>query len=129
MRISDWSSDVCSSDLALLGKAAGLLEALRTAMRTQTFHTGLGAIWEVVGEANRYVDAQAPWTLRKKDPARMADVLYVLAETSRRIALLVKPFMPGSAARILDQLPVGQGDARQFAAHAPIGRVHALTPE
>ena len=45
----------------------------------------LELIWEVCGDANRYVDAQAPWTLRKTDPARMATVLWVLAETLRRL--------------------------------------------
>ena len=34
-------------------------------------------IWQVVGDANRYVDEQAPWALRKTDPARMGTVLYV----------------------------------------------------
>src|SRR3546814_410107 len=55
-------------DEALLGNAAALLGTLRKAMQAQAFHNGLGAIWEVVGEANRYVDAQAPWALKKSDP-------------------------------------------------------------
>ena len=102
------------ADEALQGKARGLLEPLRTAMNAQSFHTALGAIWEVIGDANRYVDAQAPWALRKTDPARMATVLYTLAETIRCIALFVQPFMPDACAKILDQLSVPQ-DARDFA--------------
>ncbi|MCK5273229.1 MAG: methionine--tRNA ligase, partial [Alphaproteobacteria bacterium] len=66
----------------------------------------LTAIWEVVGEANRDVDAQAPWTLRKTNPERMQAVLYALAETIRRIAIVVQPFMPGAASAILDQLAI-----------------------
>jgi methionyl-tRNA synthetase len=66
--------------------------------------------------ANRYIDEQAPWTLRKSDPARMATVLYVLAETLRHIAVLALPFMPGSAGRLLDQLGVSaEPEARGFA--------------
>src|SRR3546814_10137209 len=94
-------------------------------MQAQAFHSGLAAVWEIIGEANRYVDAQAPWALKKSDPARMATVLYVLAETIRRIALVIQPFMPGSAAKILDQLAVGPGDERQFGAiDKEIGRAH-----
>jgi len=69
----------------------------------------------VIAEANRYVDAQAPWALAKTDPARRDTVLWVLAETIRRVTLLVQPFMPDSAAKILDQLGVPL-EARTFAA-------------
>ena len=41
------------------------------------FHRALETIWQVVGDANRYVDEQAPWALRKTDPARMGTVLYI----------------------------------------------------
>jgi methionyl-tRNA synthetase len=45
---------------------------------------------------------------------RRDTVLWVLAETIRRVTLLVQPFMPDSAARILDQLAV-PGEERTFA--------------
>ena len=79
----------------------------------QSFHRALEAIFSVVGDANRYVDAQAPWTLRKTDPARMQTVLNVLTEVIRRVAILLQPFMPGSMARLLDQLAL-PGEARRF---------------
>ena len=41
-------------------------------------------------------------------------MLYVLAETIRRVALVLQPFMPSSMARLLDQLAV-PADARDFA--------------
>ena len=81
-------------DEALLKTAADLLPALRADMDQQQFHAALIKIWEVVSEANRYIDHAAPWTLKKTDPARMATVLYVLAETIRRLAILVQPVMP-----------------------------------
>src|SRR3546814_5063165 len=91
MRISDWSSDVCSSDLfgnlaqrvlsmiakncdgkvpqpgalsgddeALLGAAGALLAEVRAEMDRQQFHNALTKVWEVVGDANRYIDHAAP---------------------------------------------------------------------
>ena len=45
----------------------------------------------------------------------MATVLYVLAETIRRLGILVQPVMPDSAAKILDLVAVAS-DARDFAA-------------
>ena len=102
-------------DNALIGRARGLLAIVRAELDEQAFHRALAAIWEVVADANRYVDAQAPWVLAKTDPARRDTVLWVLAETIRRVTLLVQPFMPDSTARILDQLAV-PADGRTFAA-------------
>ena len=45
----------------------------------------------------------------------MATVLYVTAEILRQVGILVQPVMPGSAAKLLDQIGV-PADARDFAA-------------
>jgi methionyl-tRNA synthetase len=104
------------ADEALLRQARALLPEVRRLLEAQAFNRALETIWLCVGEANRYIDAQAPWTLRKTDPARMATVLYVLAETIRRLALLLQPFMPESMAKLLDQLAV-PAEARSFAGY------------
>jgi len=104
-----------AADTALLNGARGLLEKVRESVSEQAFHLALEAIWRVVGAANRYVDEQAPWALRDSEPARMRTVLYTLAETIRHLAILAQPFVPGAAARLLDQLAVPEA-ARSFAA-------------
>ncbi len=116
-----------AADAKLAGAADALPGAMRAAMLRQEFHGALIELWRVIGEANRYVDAQAPWALRKSDPARMATVLYVLAETIRRLAVMAQPFTPVGAGRILDQLAVGEG-ARDFASLGPGGALVPGTP-
>ncbi|CAK0743019.1 Methionine--tRNA ligase [uncultured Gammaproteobacteria bacterium] len=101
------------TDQRLLGSAQALLVTVRAEMRVQAFHKALDALWAVVGDANRYVDEQGPWTLKKTDPPRMATVLWVLAETIRHLAILTQPFMPDASNRILDQLAV-PAEARGF---------------
>ena len=113
-----------ADDQALLDAAGSLLDTMREHLLVQEFHGALIAQWRVIAEANRYVDAQAPWALRESDPARMATVLYVLAETIRRLAILAQPVTPGAAGRMLDQLAVAE-DARDF---AHLGPNHALAP-
>jgi methionyl-tRNA synthetase len=54
----------------------------------------------------------------------MATVLYVLAETVRRIAILTQPFMPESSAKMLAQLAVPES-ARTLAHLDP---QHRLVP-
>jgi len=93
-----------AADETLLARAAGVVVEMRAAIEEQAIHRALEALWGVVGEANRYVDAQAPWSLRKSDPARMATVLYVAAECVRRLAILAQPVVPDAAGRLLDQL-------------------------
>ena len=108
-------------DQALLGAAHRLVPDLRAQMEVQALHRALELVWEVVGAANRYIDAQAPWALRKTDPARMATVLWVLAEVLRHLGVLIQPFMPAAAGRLLDQLAVDV-DQRTFAALGEHGR-------
>lgn len=77
------------------------------------FHEILGDIVKMAMEANEYIDKQAPWTLKKQDPALMGAVLYYLAEGIRCLAIFLQPFMPGATAKILDQLAVPM-DQRGF---------------
>ena len=83
-------------------------------MRNQAFHEALEDLWAVVRQANAYVDHQAPWALIREDRARAGTVLCVLAEAIRRIAIILQPFMPDAAGRILDQVAV-PASARTFA--------------
>lgn len=78
-------------------------------------HRALEEIWRGVAEANAYIDAQAPWTLRKEDPDRMRAVLYTLAEAIRCLTIMASAVIPASAAKILDMLQAPE-DARTFAA-------------
>jgi len=102
-------------DEAILAAADGMLAVSREAMASQQIHRWLEAVWAVVGEANRYFAAQAPWALRKTDPARMETVLYVTAEVIRKAAILAAPAIPLGAPKLLDLLAVPE-DARDFAA-------------
>lgn len=95
-------------DREILAKAAHLHDLLRDDMEVQGLQAYCIHIWEVISEANRYVDAQKPWSLKKstdaKDQVRMGTVLYVLCEVIRHVAVYVQPIMPDAAGKILDQL-------------------------
>ena len=72
----------------------------------QCFHEALKLIWKFISEANKYVDDQAPWKLKHENRTRMEDVLWILSDNIRKIAILTQAFMPISSSRILDQLSV-----------------------
>jgi methionyl-tRNA synthetase len=84
---------------ALPGQVGGHLDR-------QEFHLALEAVMAAAREANGYITEQAPWALKKTDPARGEAVLRHLHDALRTFATLLQPFMPGTMAKLLDQLGV-----------------------
>jgi methionyl-tRNA synthetase len=70
----------------------------------------LEEIWTAVRRLNRYVQDEEPWKLAKDaaNAERLDEVLYGLAEGLRVVSVLVHPYMPDSAERLLEAL--GQDD-------------------
>ncbi len=108
-------------------------------------HEALAALWEFVGAANRFVDAEQPWVIARAAKAgeapaagRLRGVLGDLVEACRLLGLALAPFMPGIAPRLLGQLghpypygPAGNGGppiAGQLAWGAQAGEVGRLGP-
>lgn len=87
------------------------------AMDSLALHQALEAIWRGASAANQYFADQAPWTLRKEDPARADSVLYHTAEAVRQLAILARFVVPMGADKLLDLLAQAP-DARNFAALA-----------
>ncbi len=104
-------------DAALRALAAALAPEMRAAIARQALADALEAAWKLIRAANAYIDHQAPWALKKSDPARMASVLRVLLDVLYHIAVLLSPFMPDAMATLLDQL-AAPAEARGIAALA-----------
>jgi methionyl-tRNA synthetase len=104
------------ADAALLGQvAAACRDELPAAFEALDFSVGIEAWMRAVFACNQYVDEQAPWTLRKTDPDRMRVVLLTLFVAVRDLAIAIRPVVPSSADRLLDQLGAAPGE-RDFAA-------------
>jgi methionyl-tRNA synthetase len=112
------------NDQTILAAADAMLGKARDAMKGQALHQVLNAVWAVVADANRYFAGEAPWALAKTDPARQATVLYVTAEVIRQVAILAQPFVPTSAAKLLDLLAIPPAE-RDFAA---LGAARRIAP-
>jgi methionyl-tRNA synthetase len=112
------------TDKTLIGAASALIEEIRAHHETQAITKALDSIWRVIGDTNRYFAAQQPWALAKTDPQRMATVLYVTIEVLRQIGILIQPYMPQSAGKLLDAIGV-DNHKRSFNA---LGEGNRLTP-
>lgn len=65
------------------------------------FHRALEALWGWIGEIDRYIDTEAPWTLAKqKNEKRLAEVLTAISQSLFSISLLLAPFLPTTAEKI-----------------------------
>ncbi len=93
-------------DFALGVKLDALPGQVAAHLDRQEFHLALDAVMAVVRDANGYITEQAPWALKKTDPSRMEAVLRHLHDALRSFATVLQPFMPGSMAKLLDQLAV-----------------------
>ncbi len=88
----------------------------------------LDEIWERVRRLNRYVEEQAPWQLAK-DEARAEDldrVLRTLVEGLRVVTVLLWPYVPASAERLLDAL--GAPDLSLAGAELGAGESEHVSP-
>jgi methionyl-tRNA synthetase len=79
------------------------------------FSQGIEAWLLAVFRCNQYVDQMAPWALRKSDPERMKVVLGTLFLCIRDLAIAIRPIVPASADKLLDQMGI-RSDARDQAA-------------
>ncbi|MGA2853367.1 MAG: methionine--tRNA ligase [Verrucomicrobiota bacterium] len=94
----------------LAAAAAKASDETRALLKQNQLQAALQSIWGLVTRANQYVDQTAPFKLAK-DPAqakRLDEVLYNLTETCRVLAVLLQPFLPGTAAKIYAQLGLNE---------------------
>ncbi|MEA3043332.1 MAG: methionyl-tRNA synthetase [Sphingomonadales bacterium] len=127
----------CDGVLPLGGKGdaadAALLALVRETVREQlpaqfealALSQGIEAWLKAVFACNQFIDAQAPWALRKTDPERMMAVLATLYEAIADLAIAIQPIIPASAAKLLDAMGVPAGE-RDYAALDDDGRYRRL---
>jgi len=101
----------------LSGEAEKVIAETRSLLEQNQLQAALLSIWSLVTRANQYVEQTAPFKLAK-DPGqstRLDEVLYNLTEVSRILAILLWPFLPGTATKIYAQ-PGLPGPPSKFSA-------------
>jgi methionyl-tRNA synthetase len=95
--------------LELVNRACG--NDVPEAFERFAFSVGIDAWLHAVFACNAYVDAQAPWALRKTDPDRMAAVLGTLVAAVRELTRAIAPIIPASADKLMTLIDAGEGGA------------------
>jgi methionyl-tRNA synthetase len=109
------------------------LTEINAAMERFAFSEALGAAWNLVSAVNKYLVTNEPWKQDPGDPRTKA-VLFTAAETLRRIAVLLMPFIPETADRMLQGLGIEARPTsvleglRNLLRQKPIAGLRALFP-
>ncbi len=94
-----------SDDLPLIAQMNALYGEVKAAMNEYKPQVALEKIFDLVGAANKYIDLTKPWALIKEGKTeRLGEVLYVLTEAIRITGVLLAPFIPETAGKVLDNL-------------------------
>ncbi|MBE6585159.1 MAG: methionine--tRNA ligase [Ruminococcaceae bacterium] len=93
-------------DADLIATCEAAYEALVENMDGYRVADGVECIFNMLRRANKYIDETTPWSLSKDETktARLGTVLYNLLETIRWGAVMLKPFIPATAEKILSML-------------------------
>jgi methionyl-tRNA synthetase len=95
-------------DQALLDEVRLGCEILEREFDRFAFSAGLEGWMAAVFACNAYIDAAAPWALRKTDPQRMAEVLGTLVVAVRMLTEAVWPVIPSSAEQLMTLIDGGK---------------------
>lgn len=101
----DIDKELIDLALATPGKIMDKMDDLKVA-------DSIDAIWTLLRRSNKYIDETMPWVLAKDEASkpRLGTVLYNLLESIRMCAVMLKPFMPETADKILSQINSSVGD-------------------
>jgi len=106
-------------DRALLAQVDSACEELEREFDRFAYSVGLEAWMGAVFACNAYIDAAAPWALKKTDPERMAAVLGTLVVAVRKLTVAVAPIIPESAEKLIALIDSGK-DGAPIARPTPI---------
>lgn len=98
-------------------------------MDKMEFSVVLSSIWQLVSRTNKFIDETKPWALAKEEEkqAELASVMAHLAETLRRVAILLKPFLTQTPEKILAQLNITDESLKAWDSLNTFGQIPADT--
>jgi methionyl-tRNA synthetase len=107
-KVPEISSD--NQDTALRAAALKAVNEVESSFNDMSLHKALIAIWEFINITNKYIVENEPWALGKDEvnKEKLTAIMYNLLVTLQEIAILLLPFMPQTAEKILRQIGVNE---------------------
>ena len=106
--IPAYSGSTGEFEQSLLEVNKSTVEKYVEAMEKMEFSVALSVLWQLVSRTNKYIDETQPWQLAKEEAQvdQLKAVMVHLAESLRRIAIMLQPFLTQTPKEIFSQLGV-----------------------
>jgi len=91
-------------DKALLKAAEDSFNSVGDLIAAAKFREAVQAVFALIGETNKYLNANEPWKRIKEDKDDAGRSLFVAGQIIKCLAVLVEPFLPEAARKIKDVL-------------------------
>ena len=117
-------------DSVLQEAATKTIDEVEACFSDMSLHKALIAIWAFINTANKYIVEHEPWNLAK-DPVskeKLLAIMYNLLVALRSIAILITPFMPQTAGKILRQIGISESQKLNFSIIRKDGALTAGSP-
>ena len=117
-------------DSVLQDAAIKTINEVEACFGDMSLHKALIAIWDFINTANKYIVENEPWNLAK-DPVnkeKLSTIMYNLLVALRSIAILITPFMPQTAGKILQQIGISADQKIDFSIIRKDGTLTAGSP-
>ena len=93
-------------DKRLINELKNNVPKLINLMNNQNLNEYIKIVVSYSFEANKYFNDLEPWTVKKKDPERMNEIIYTICEQIRNISILLSPIIPLASNKVLENMNV-----------------------
>jgi methionyl-tRNA synthetase len=108
------------ADQEMVNRTNAALASVGASLERCRFREALQGFMALAREANRYVDAQAPWRQLREDRRRAAKSLHIALHVITGLKVMSVPFLPFSAQRLHQLLGLpGMAEASGWAVASP----------
>ena len=87
-------------DEAILEAARAALDTVGASLGNTRFKAAIGQAFGLAQEANRYLDAKAPWRVIRSDRPAAATTLYTALQVINCLKVILTPFLPFSSQKL-----------------------------
>ncbi len=101
-------------DNQIIADVSAIKESLESNIENYRFREALKDAMNIARIGNKYLADTEPWKVIKTDPQRVATILNIALQITANTAIACEPFMPFSAAKIINMLSISKLDWEQL---------------
>ena len=103
-------SKLIDSDKKLINNLKNSLPKIIDLMNNQDLNEYIKMVVSFSFDANKYFNDSEPWAVKKKDPERMKNIIFTIAEQIKNISILLNPIIPLSTNKVLKIMNISNHD-------------------